>query len=323
MINKKETDTMRHIFIAAMLAAVFCSGALAKEPETRAMDMTLKAAAENLCTAGLNGNAAAVFDFLFHPAMLQQLAEFTGFATVQEFRDDMLSMLEEEIRQDPMESCRVEEAYNIECPSYAIGHFQTLELELQKCGSFSITAKLASEEEEDTETFTAGLVDGKWYVVIESMATGIDYNDPDTGENDMGLRDFAGDFCDALETGDPAAVRALGVAGISPVASSEHPDIMAWDDYLDRLKESWALNPEPVTCTVMSTRNYGQCPPDTAQVYDDAGMEVVTCGIIDLDVFMDKGSWYHGLSAVFIGGYWYIDPNDLIELSRLSEFEED
>lgn len=307
---------MKHCVFVIVMMAIFCCGAYA-QTETIVPDASLKAAGDGFCAAGLKGDVKGIFEFMFHPQMRQKVAEASGFQSEQEFLDNVKIMLEQELSENPLETCTIGETNVIECPSYAIAHFDMFGLKTQKCGKFAMNSKTANDEEPRTDNITAALVDGKWYAVMEDPATGIDYSDMD--ENDMGLRDFAKEFCAAMESQDSAAMEKLRMAGINPVDPSDHPDIMNWNGYMSRLTESWRMNPEPVSCSVMSTQNYGYCAGGTKEVYGAAGIEVETCGIIDLSVFMAKDNWYNGLSAVFIDGAWHIDTNDLIELSRIQE----
>jgi hypothetical protein len=310
---------MKHFVLLAVIMAVFCCGAYAQEttPETKAPEASLKAAADNFCSAGLKGDFLAVFDFMIHPAMRQLAAEASGFENVQDFLDSMKILMDQQFAENPLQTCAIDSADAIECPSYAIVHFETFGLTVQKCGKIALTLKTTQDEEAQTQDFTTALIDGAWYAVIEDPDTGIDYSD--TEENDMGLRDFAKEFCAAMESQDPAAMESFRMPGIEPAAPSPHQDIINWSVYMGRLAQSWKMNPEPVSCNVMSTENMGSCTPETTAAYQAAGLEAITCGILDLGVFMDKDNWYNGLSAVFVDGAWHIDPNDLIELSRIAE----
>ena len=317
---------MKHVLWMLVLAAVLCISACTKEsgPGTgekksattaETPEAALKTAADDFCAATLKGDAETAFNFMYPPAMREKAAELAGFESVEKFLDNFKKMLAQEIKEAPMESCTIGEVRIKECPSFVKGHFGEFKLEVQQCGEFAVAMKRASEDEEETMTMPAGMVDGKWYAVLEDMDTGIDYSED--GENDMGLRDFAHDFCGAIEARDNAAIKGMLAGGIQQIASTEHPDITSWDAYMSRLQEAWDTSQESVSCSVMSTENYGECSPETTEAYAAAEMEAVTCGIIDIAVFIDDSPWSNSLSAVFIDGAWNIDPGELIEFSQI------
>ena len=78
---------MKHLMLVFVIMAAFCRGVYAQEPppETLIHDASLQAAGDGFCAAGLNGDVKAIFDFMFHPAMRQQIAEASGFESQQEF----------------------------------------------------------------------------------------------------------------------------------------------------------------------------------------------------------------------------------------------